>query len=666
MVGPVSQSAERDAAGAQQPEIIGPNPAAPPGSERSGPTLSLPKLTVIIVGGAILGVIAFLAIATVAEHHIYSGRVLPGVHVDGVSSAGKHEVAVYDDVARLGVTLARAPVRVRIGKQQLSADPSLLDLDVDAQATANDAMHDGRRGNFFGQMAGTVLRRLRPDHVKLAVDYDENRLEGMLDGWEAATDSGVVEGALAFTGAKVVAITPHSGTGILRPTARAELQAMLTGSTRPVVTLPVGTIVPEVDAQAVARAATRARHLLRGNVTIVTGSNRVVITPAQLAAAMGTETRGHTLRVTLDGARLHTALAAKLAAFESPPVDASFVVTEQNTVNVVPSHDGREIDMNKVSADILHGERRITAPLQEVAPHRDTKWAQALGIKHQVSSFTTDYPPGEARVTNIHRGADLLNNTVVEPGKVFSLNDTVGPRTAARGFVTAPVFAAGEFFDDYGGGVSQLATTTYNAAFFGGYADVTHQPHTIYISRYPAGREATVNYGVIDLKFRDDSPHGVLIRTYYSDTSITVALYGDTDGRTAREENRSMSNPVAVTDATFQCPAPKDVDPNNVCATLAPGEKAQVSNGDAGFDVAFDRVIDQPGKPERREHYTWHYTMLPNQFVVGSGEAATTVPVTNPSNPLATAPTSTPSTPGSAGKPATASTPPTSGNTGNS
>jgi vancomycin resistance protein YoaR len=663
MVGPVSQSAERGASDPRQAPMPGPNPPTP---QPSWTSLSPAKIAVIILGGALVALFAFLAVATVVEHHLYSGRVLPGVDVDGVSSAGKHEVAVYDGVARLGVNLANAPVRVRIGNQELSASPSLLDLDVDAHATADDAMHDGRGGNFFGQMAGTILRRMRPDHVNLTVDYDENRLEGMLDGWEAETNKGMVEGGLRFDGTKVVAIAPHSGTGILRPRARAALQTMLTGSTRPVLTLPVGTLTPQVDAKAVARAATRARHLLRGNVTIVTGPHRVVIEPAQLAAAMGTATAGHTLRVTLDGARLHAAIGPKLAPFESPPVDASFAVTEQNTVNVVPSKDGREIDVNKVTTDILRGERRIMAPLQDVVPRRNTKWAQALGIKRQVSSFTTDYPPGEARVTNIHRGADLLNNTIVEPGKVFSLNDTVGPRTAARGFVTAPVFASGEFFDDYGGGVSQLATTTYNAGFFAGYADVTHQPHTIYISRYPAGREATVNYGVIDLQFRDDSPHGVLIRTYYSDTSITVALYGDTDGRTAREENRTMSNPVAVTDATFQCPASKTVDPNDVCATLAPGEKTQVSTGDAGFDVAFDRVIDQPGKPERREHYTWHYTMLPNQFLVGSDSTTSTAPGASTSTPPANATTSTPSASVSTEKPTTANTPPTSANAGNS
>ena len=200
--------------------------------------------------------------------------------------------------------------------------------------------------------------------------------------------------------------------------------------------------------------------------------------------------------------------------------------------------------------------------------------------------------------------------------------------------MAAPVFAEGEFFDDYGGGVSQLATTTYNAGFFGGYEDITHQPHTIYISRYPEGREATVNYGAIDLQFRNDTSHGVLIRTYYGDTSITVTLYGDNDGRTAREENLTTSNPVPVTDKLVPCPAPKTVDPTDQCATLSAFQTEQISTGDSGFDVAFDRVIDQPGHAERREHYTWHYTMLPNQILVGTRPPpSTTVP-----NPSTTAP----------------------------
>ena len=618
-----------------------PNLAArsPVGPRRARYAAPARRIVLFVVGG-LAALVAVVAVVTFAEHRIYAGRVLPGVEIDGVSSSGRHVAFVSDEVARLGERLAGAPVRVRVAGRELEADPSVLDLRVDGPATAHAAFEQGR-GGLFSQLVDTARRWVHPEHVPLHVVYDDERLEGMLDGWSAQTGDPFVEGTLHFDGTRVVPIAPRAGTGLLRDDARAALVRMLAGADRPVVTLPVGTIQPQLDVAAVNTAARLARALLRGDVTLVIGGKSVRVTPSQLASAMGTQVRGRTLAVRIDPERLHRALAGALATLEQAPIDATFSINEQNAVGIVPSRDGRMIDMDAVAAAILHGERHISAPLRAAHPRHDTAWAQSLGITHQVSSFTTEYPPGETRVHNIHRGADLLNNTVVEPGQIFSLNRTIGPRTKQRGFVTAPVFAQGEFFDDYGGGVSQLATTVYNAAFFGGYQDITHQPHTIYISRYPAGREATVNYGAIDLQFRDDTPHGILIRAYYSDTSITIAFYGDTDGRTVREENRVQSNPVPVSNDLVRCPASTTVDPNNLCTTLAAGEQEQISNGDPGFDVAFDRVIDQPGKPERREHYTWHYTMLPNQILVGAATAppASLPTTTTTREPGGTAPT---------------------------
>ena len=222
---------------------------------------------------------------------------------------------------------------------------------------------------------------------------------------------------------------------------------------------------------------------------------------------------------------------------------------------------------------------RSTAPVTESRPAHDTAWAQSLGIKEQVSTFTTRHNSGEDRVKNIHRGADLLNNTVVEPGATFSLNDTIGPRTAERGFVVAPVFY-GEFTEDVGGGVSQLATTTFNAVFFGGYEDVYHKPHTIYISRYPMGREATVNYPTVDLKFRNNSNAGVLIRTSYSSTSITVTFYGDKEGKTVTEDGRKVLARAPDRAAVLTtAPARPGLDKDNLCAHLAAGQARLAEDG---------------------------------------------------------------------------------------
>ena len=140
-----------------------------------------------------------------------------------------------------------------------------------------------------------------------------------------------------------------------------------------------------------------------------------------------------------------------------------------------------------------------------------------------------------------------MNNSIVEPGRLFSLNEELGPRTPEKGYLRAPILVNDGFGEDFGGGVSQLTTTLFNAVFFGGYRDVEHSPHHFYISRYPMGREATINYPSVDLKFRNDTTHGLLIRTSYSDTSITVTFYGDNDGRTVSEQNRNVLHTEAIT-----------------------------------------------------------------------------------------------------------------------
>ncbi len=203
----------------------------------------------------------------------------------------------------------------------------------------------------------------------------------------------------------------------------------------------------------------------------------------------------------------------------------------------------------------MRNDRSITATVRNEHPSDDTAWAKTLGILHQVSSFTTDYLAGEPRVHNIHLAADVLNNTVVEPGQTFSLNDKLGPRTPEKGYVKAPIILEDGFGEDYGGGISQLTTTLFNAVFFGGYVDVDHSPHHYYISRYPMGREATIVFPYVDLKFRNDTKHGVLIRATYSETSVTVTFYGNTDGRVATEANRKILQTVPITDRLVPCPA---------------------------------------------------------------------------------------------------------------
>jgi vancomycin resistance protein YoaR len=214
-------------------------------------------------------------------------------------------------------------------------------------------------------------------------------------------------------------------------------------------------------------------------------------------------------------------------------------------------------------------------------------------------------------VSNIHRAADLLRGQVVEPGQRFSLNQAIGPRTAARGFVRAPVIDQGEFSEDFGGGVSQLATTTFNAIFFGGYKLVSFQPHSFYISRYPMGREATVSLPAPDLSFVNDTRAGVLIDTSYTDSSITVTFYGDTGGRVVRAEG---PNVLATRQPTGE---PEQVDDPEL-----PAGKVITEHAFTGYDVEVFRVIEIPGQPPRRERFFTRYKSSNPKVIRGTGPPA--------------------------------------------
>ncbi len=138
-----------------------------------------------------------------------------------------------------------------------------------------------------------------------------------------------------------------------------------------------------------------------------------------------------------------------------------------------------------------------------------------------MSTFTTNFPHADYRNVNLGRAAELISGTVLKPGETFSLNDTVGERTAENGFTKGFIISNGIFKEDFGGGVSQMATTLFNTMFFAGLEDVEHKPHSFYIDRYPVGREATVVWGALDLKFKNDTDHGILIDARLSPSSYS-------------------------------------------------------------------------------------------------------------------------------------------------
>lgn len=213
----------------------------------------------------------------------------------------------------------------------------------------------------------------------------------------------------------------------------------------------------------------------------------------------------------------------------------------------------------------------------------------------RVSRFTTYHDCCEPRVHNIQLLARTLDGYVVYPGEEFSINGVIGPRTSAKGYVAAPVLCSGGYCEGIGGGISQFATTMFNAIFWGGYEEVDHRPHSIWISRYPVGIEATLGYPSLDVAFRNNTVTPVTIHTRYTSTSITVELWGNAGGwqMTGYHPRGARSSVIDV------------IDDGGSDGRKVEGRVYGTVSSSGGY-VRVERILSQNGE-SKTESWGWSY-----------------------------------------------------------
>jgi len=323
----------------------------------------------------------------------------------------------------------------------------------------------------------------------------------------------------------------------------------------------------------------------------VAGGVRLDVRPAQLLPLLRVD--GDLLSI--DGDQLERLLAPHFA--DRPARDASLQIVGSRVV-VEPGASARVLDARATAAALLRQpeSRILQVRFRWIAPEATTAELEALRIRELVSEFTTYYPAGEPRVVNIKRAADALDGRILPAGATFSMNQALGERTLTKGYVPAPTIAGDRIVDSVGGGISQVATTLYNAAFFAGLDLVAHTPHSLYIDRYPMGREATISWGGPELVFRNDWNAAVLLKVVVTDTSITVRFYSSELGR--RVET------TTGTPYKWTAPVTREV----ADSTLAPGTRVVVQEpGGSGFTVDYTRKVFAHDRLVRDERFTTRY-----------------------------------------------------------
>ena len=246
--------------------------------------------------------------------------------------------------------------------------------------------------------------------------------------------------------------------------------------------------------------------------------------------------------------------------------------------------------------------------------------AQAMGITGVVASYHTTYGGIANRLHNVALVANLIDETLIAPGKTFSFNATTGERTPEKGFLEAPVIINGELQTGLGGGVCQVSTTVFNAAYEAGSRSTSARTTPSTSRHYPLGRDATVNYPDQDLKFTNDTGKWLLLRTFVGAGSLTVNLYGTPQNR----QVESVAQPLRV---IGQPQLKRIPDP-----TMLKGESSWRSYGEPARSTSVTRIVRSPSGEVLHEN-TWYSTYRSEPKVVRVGTKPKPEPEPKPKPP---------------------------------
>ncbi|MDR0432546.1 MAG: VanW family protein [Bifidobacteriaceae bacterium] len=555
---------------------------------RLGRTIGFVIAAVLLVGAAV----GYVWLANYLAKRVPAGVEVAGVDISRMTKP--EAIAALE--AELG-TRATAEVEVEVDGATMSIDPAEAGLSFSPEKTiASQFTLTYDPFAMWRHVSGS-------QDIAPVTEIDQDKLLASLETVAEHTAVAPVDGTISVVNGTVETTDPVPGSRVdVQAAADAVTEAWFVEEGP--VALPWQAEEPTVDQAALDRAKTQiAEPLLSGPVTIAVEDRRIELPVTVLTEAASIGPVEGTLRLNLNEDTIIDAVKERLPTdIESEAKNAQFVFVDGKP-EIEPATAGRTVDFASITAEVAmaaqsSADRTAQAAMTEIDPAQSTQMLEDMGINEVVGSHHTQAYADAGRTANLQLAAEKVTGVLVPPGEVFSLNDTLGPRTAENGWHTAGVVENGVLTEGMGGGLSQFSTTLYNASHLAGMEDVEHQPHHNYFSRYPEGREATLWEGVIDNRFRNTTPYGVLIRAWVtSSLEVNVELWS-----TKYWEVESVIGPR------------RGVVPAKEIRKPAGPNCEEQAKGSPGFTVDYTRTLKLNG--ELKDEQTWTWTYAPTNAYV--------------------------------------------------
>jgi len=545
----------------------------------------------------VVGIAALLAVVAVVLGFAFAGsagRLADGTQIAGIDVGGLTAKQATQKLDARYAAAAALPGTFTAGGKTFRIPAKELSVQVEFKRAVADAMS---QGGGPGVVRGYRRLTLKFSPISIdpqvevydaAVRYDVSKIARAVDRRER-------NAALVRRGLHITVSPGEPGLEVDQAAARTILVNALASFSRTPVALPVKRTSPSITVDRLLPAQRLASRIVAAPVTLRLGATRWRVPRWRLATLLRLGAR-----LSIAGPAAEQYFAQLRRRVNDPARDATWEPIAGGKVRLVAARPGTALDIERSARRVLAAAERTqnrvaTLATQPSAPQRSTPRAKAMAITGTVGSYETLYSGVPNRLHNVQLVARLIDGKLIAPNETFSFNQATGERTAAKGFRVAPVIINGEVTTGLGGGVCQVSTTVFNAAFEAGLPITARTNHALYISHYPLGRDATVDYPDVDLKFVNDTGHWLLLRTFVGPDSLSVVLYGTPVQRRVE----AIAQPLVV---TGKLPVKKTVD-----ATLEPGEIKVDDPGVPPQKTSVERkVYDENGK--LLSDQTWYST----------------------------------------------------------
>lgn len=598
-----------------------------------------PKQDGISIPAVLLGLAVTFMVGILLVSTIYmlgsSKHILTGVAVNGIDLSGKTVDEASSILTSQMAYSASGKIILMDGDRSWLATPAELGLFIDARTSAQKALETGRTLNPLANLIESVRARYMGYNIAPTVYFDKNTAQQYLMKVAAEIDRPVVEAGININGIEVTTNPSQAGRTLDIDGTMKVLSVQLQTLQDGVVPLIIRETPPQlVDA---APLADTARSILSAPLLITvpdaSGSDPGpwTIDQATLARVIAIkpnpENPSYPYKIGLDANALRGYLEGIAPELNRAPANARFIFNDDTRQLEIleKSTTGRSMDVEGTLANIntrlSAGEHNIPLVVYTAAPQiTDSSTGQDLGITELVHAQTSYfYGSSSARIHNIRTAAANFHGLLIAPGEVFSMASAMKDITLDNGYSEALIIFGNQTIKGVGGGVCQVSTTLFRAAFFSGFPIEERYAHAYRVGYYEqtasggsdpnlAGLDATVFIPVVDLKFTNDTPYWLLMETYVSDTSITWKFYSTSDGRTVEWHNGGLQNVVE---------APKPVYKLN--SDLEKNQIKQVDWSADGADIQVNRTVYKDGQIYFQDAYNTHYAAWQAVYEYGPG-----------------------------------------------